>query len=323
MKEVKKRKVKKDFELDIVNLLKKGLNPAKIAIHLGISMPNLSYYLSSLKKQAVIKKLGYGTWQVIPSGEVKLLSHKASLQVKNVRGHAFIWKIKVIKKVFDWKTILEEREVPHIFKGIAKTPRAIINGRKVWFGKNYITIFEPKENSFFANNPIESKKDAVYEMIEVVEAIKSNLGIEFKYHFRCRRQHYGFINSQDAMHFIKKGKKILIKNEKGYWFSIDFSQNKYLEAETIHEKDADVDGMGYQRLMNSHEKTNFKVTPEFILTTMNGIQQNQQVFAENMKSHIKAIQDLGAGVRALTSAVKTKKSIKPKSNQTSLDRFIS
>ena len=68
--------------------------------------------------------------------------------------------------------------------------------------------------------------------------------------------------------FIKKKQKILIKNEKGYWFTIDFSQNKYKEAETIHEKDALIDGTGYQKLMNSHERTRFRVTPDFILERM-------------------------------------------------------
>ncbi|MCK9430200.1 MAG: ArsR family transcriptional regulator, partial [Candidatus Omnitrophica bacterium] len=50
--------VKNNFELDIITLLKKGLNPSKIATHLNISLPRLSYHLSSLKKQNVIKKIG-------------------------------------------------------------------------------------------------------------------------------------------------------------------------------------------------------------------------------------------------------------------------
>lgn len=295
-KEVKKqvKEVKKDFELDIVNLLKKGLNPSKISTHLNISMPNLSYYLSSLKKQGVIEKIGYGVWKVIPSGEVKILTHKGSLQVKDVRGHAFIWKIQPNKK-FNWEELLKDKE--YELKGISKTPRIMINGKKVWLGTNYITIFEPDWNSFFATNPIEAKKNAVFDMIDTINKLKEITG-DFKYKFACKRQHYGFVNNPEAMYFERQGKRILIKNEKGYWFSIDYSQNKYKEAETIHEKDADVDGMGYQRLMNSHEKTDFKVTPEFILTIFEQVAENQlkseiqlNEFSKQIKSHLALIQE--------------------------------
>lgn len=303
-KKLKKQveQVKNNFELDIVNLLKKGINPAKIATHLNISIQNLSYYLSSLKEQNIIKKIGYSTWEVIPSGEVKMLSHKASSQVKESRGHAFIWKIKP-NKIFNWKEILELKKIDYVLKGISKTPRIILNGKKIWLGSNYITVFEPKWNSFFAINPIESKKEAIFDLIDTIEALKEIIG-DFKYNFTCRRQHYGFINNKEAMFFIKQGKKILIKNEKGYWFSIDHSQNKYKEAETIHEKDADIDGLGYQNLMNSHERTNFKVTPEFILTIMNGIQQNQLIFDRNIKSHLEVLDKIGNAVDSLTNEVK-------------------
>jgi DNA-binding transcriptional ArsR family regulator len=297
-KEVKTqvKEVKNNFELDIVNLLKKGLNPSKISTHLNISMPNLSYYLSLLKKQGVIEKIGYGVWKVIPSGEVKILSHKGSLQVKDVRGHAFIWKIKPNKK-FNWIELLKEKKIEYVPKGIKQTPRIILNNKKVWLGQNYITIFEPEWNSSFAINPIESKKQAIFDMLDTIKLIQEITG-EFKYNFTCKRQHYGFVNNKEAMFFERKGQKILIKNEKGYWFSIDYSQNKYKEAETIHEKDADIDGMGYQRLMNSHEKTNFQVTPTFLLEALNKITENQvnneiqvQKFTEQIKSHLLLIQE--------------------------------
>jgi len=36
---------------------------------------------------------------------------------------------------------------------------------------------------------------------------------------------------------------------------------------------------------------------------MNGIQHNQQLFAQNMSSHVQAVQDLKAAVNALTATV--------------------
>lgn len=309
------KEVKNSFLLDIVSLLKKGLNPSKIAIHLNISKQNLSYYLSYLKKENIIKKVGYGVWQVNPQEEVKILSHKGKPQVKEIRGHAFIWKIKS-NKSFNWLNLLKNQRYEQ--KGITKTPRVMIGNRKVWLGRNYITIFEPSCNSFFGTNSIESKKQAILSMIDTIEQLKRTLNIEFNYRFTCRRQHYGLINSQEARQFISQGKRITIKNDKGYWFSIDFSQNKYQEAETMHEETADIDSLGYQKLMNSHKETNFKVTPDFILNTMNGIQQNQLIFDKNMTSHLNILSKLGIAVDELRKEVKK---LGNKYKQTRLSEF--
>jgi len=51
---------------------------------------------------------------------------------------------------------------------------------------------------------------------------------------------------------------------------------------------------------------------------MNGIQQNQQIFAENMKSHIKAVQELADGVKDLRQEIKNFS----KASQSRLDKFI-
>ncbi len=295
------KEVKRKLYLDIVNSIKKGLNPAKISTRLNISIPNLSYYLSSLKREGVIKKVGYGVWEVIPSGEVKILSQDGNSQVQNVRGHAFIWKIKPNKK-FNWLEILKLNNINYELKGLQSTPRIIIERKKILLGKNYITIFEPKGNNFWGINTIDSKKNAIQSFLVTMEGIFKITG-EFKYKFKVARQHYGFVNNLEAIHFEHKGKTILIKNEKGYWFSIDYSSNIYKEAETISEEQADIHGLQYQNYMNSHERTNFKVTPEFILEALNKVKENQNMYAENMVSHVEAIKTLSQGVKDLVKEV--------------------
>lgn len=307
---MKDKEVKKNFELDILNSIKKGLNPSKIAIQLNISLPNLSYYLSSLKKQGVIKKIGYGVWEVIPSGEVKILSQEGSSQVKKVRGHAFIWKIKP-NKSFNWIEILNNLKVPYEMKGLQNTPRIIIDNKKVLLGKNFITIFEPKGNNFWGENPIQSKKNAIQSFLVTMEGIFNLFG-EFKYNFRVRRQHYGFVNSKDAIHFESKRQSILIKNEKGYWFSIDYSSNKYREAETISEKEADIHGLQYQNYMNSHERTNFKVTPEFTLEAINKVTNNQLMFDKNIKEHFEVLQGIKEAIKELKDTLHNQNQQQPK-----------
>ena len=46
------------------------------------------------------------------------------------------------------------------------------------------------------------------------------------------------------------------------------------------------------------------ITLSFLLEMMHGIQSNQMAFAENMTSHIQAVQDLGKGVGEMAEVMK-------------------
>lgn len=63
MKEVKKE-VKKEFLFNLISLIKKDLNPSQIAKKLDISKQKLNYYIKELKNLGLIKKIGYGVWEV-------------------------------------------------------------------------------------------------------------------------------------------------------------------------------------------------------------------------------------------------------------------
>ena len=60
--------------------------------------------------------------------------------------------------------------------------------------------------------------------------------------------------------------------------------------------------------------TKFKVTPDFVLNTMNGIQQNQLEYAENMVTHVAVLKKLGKAVDQLTTAVK-RQNVREKLNE--------
>ena len=64
-KEVQKSTSSKYLYLIIVDLLKQGLMPAVICSRLNIKKQKLQYYLSSLKRHKIIKKVGYGTWEIL------------------------------------------------------------------------------------------------------------------------------------------------------------------------------------------------------------------------------------------------------------------
>jgi hypothetical protein len=292
MKEVNKKRI-----LDIYNLIKTGYNPSQISKRLNISKQALNRFIKYLKDNSYIKKLGYGTWETS-----KPLTWHTSTQPSEIRGHAFIWKVR-FNKLINWKQILEKNQINYDEVGIYNTPRILFQNKKIWFAKDIIIYFN-KKDSFFAFNSIESKKLAVYRLLQLISDLSKYLNTPLNnFKFTSTREHYSLINNCLAQQCDKEGKSINVKNEEGYWFSIDNSLNLH-EAEAIHPNTSQLDIIGIQKYFNEHKETQFKVTPKFILDTMNGIQQNQVLFSENIETHIKAIQDLGNAVNELTKIVK-------------------
>ncbi len=340
-KEVQKssRELQKNkFEVAMVFAeLKTGLRPSQISKKHNISISNLSYYLDKLKKQGIIRRIGYGTWEILKELQIPIKSTKDTLPQqlkkpkKETRGHAFIWKVKLpnIHKWSDRIDILKKHNIDFELVGITKrTPRIIIKGKKVWLANTHLTIYD--SDSYFGTNAVESKKLAIDSLLTILRAIENRLQISLQinknYYFNVRRSHYGLINNALAIQCDKTGKKIYVYNDKGLWFLIDNSLN-LKEAETLNE-DALPNSLGAQGFFNSQERTKWKVTPEFVLNTMNGIQQSQQgiqtnqlIFAENMKSHIAAIQELGKAVRRLTRTVNIKHNIQKLHKQSNLNDF--
>ena len=297
-----KKGVKKILLLDIINALKEGKRPSDISKDLNITKQLLSYYMGKLKALGYIKKIGYGVW------EVQERSKKLTKDTLEVRGHAFMWKVR-LPKIKNWNKrveILDKLNIRYKLIGAyKKTPRIILKDRKIWLGDRYLIIYEPK--SFLGRNAIESKNYAVQGLMELLELLESKFKVSFKikgkYNFKVRRHHYALIKNLIAKQFNRENKKIMIFHEGDLWFIIDNSYNLE-EAETVSKKTAVIDNLGFQEYMNSHKRTNFEVTPDFVLKMMHGIQQNQLMFAENMRSHIEAIRKLGNEVENLSESIK-------------------
>ena len=301
-KEVKKI-VKEKFLLDILTSIKSGENPTSISKKLNIKKQNLNYYLRELKNKGLIQKIGYGVWEV-----------KESTKVTNeVRGHAFMWKVRIPRNLLNWNNrinILKDNGFNVKEIGIKKIPRIIINDRKVWLGNKYIIIYEPE--SFFGETAKESRQLAVFQLKNILENLESKLKINLKennkYYFKVRRSHYSLIKNNLAIQCNKNKEKIYVYDVEGLWFCIDNSYNLD-EAETLN-KNACNNNLGMQEYFNSLKRTNFKVTPEFILDNFNKIAQIQLKeankwgeYAKHIESHTKAIKELSKGIKRLTKLV--------------------
>ena len=326
--------------LSIISFLKADIPPVKIAAKLGVPKTTLQYHLNKLKKQGYIRKVGYGTWDVLKEPEtekkeVRTSPYVASIntpqQVRTfrtssqsslhqfqsdaVRAHAFVFTLRVPKNLRNWTNTkriqyLTAHNIPYKPLGIAGGgQRIIVKGRKVWLTNPSIIIYD--KASYFADAALQAKSTAIATHISIIKHIERLLHTSFQigtdYKFKVSRQHYALIYNALAKQYNESGEKLEVRTDKGVWFIIDNSFNMN-EAETVHPTSAMTDNRKVQDFFNGlkdipAQQGTPTYTPAFVLEVMNGIQQNQMVFAENMTSHIKAVQDLGAGVQEMTAAI--------------------
>lgn len=284
----KEVKTNLDFEF-LLNQLKLNKSPSQISKEFNISKQNLNYYLRKLKQEGIIKKVGYGTWEV-----KNITSNILSKNPKQIRGHAFIWKVKLNKK-YDWSKFGNFPLVRN------KTPRLILKGRKVWLGKKTIIVYENK--SFYGGNSIESRKYAVIGLFEVLGALENKLKINLKpYYFNCTKEHYGMIKNELARQYNRDNEKMYIRdNIEGEWLWIDDSESLgELETKNI------VRSKQVQDFWNDNKKHNFKITPSFLmeqqnknLEMINQVTQNQLMFAKNIETHMQVLKEMNQTLKLI------------------------
>lgn len=308
---VKNQLDKENFYLSIIRHLNVSTNLSKIQKKLNISKQQLNYYLRELSKRGLVIKKGRGWYEPVKGS--KNSTKYGNLLVKDSsRGHAYVWDVKLPKEIEKWNKrikILEEKGIPFILVGALKTtPRIKALGRKVWLCNDHIRIFDKPKQSYYGKTAKESKSLAHMELLNIVRVLENKLGFLFKpLVYSVKKEHYALIRNDLAIDQNKKGIIMRIKDENGEeWLLIDDSLEQGGELETVGKK-AYKTNIPLQKWWIDHKENNFKVTPSFILNTMNGIQQNQLVFDKNMSSHLEVLKKLGTAVDELRKEIKNKK----------------
>jgi len=319
-KEVQNQLGSSNLNLFVYNHLKAGLRPSKICKKFGLNKTTIQYYLSMLKQAGLIEKVGYGVWEIIKEfneKEVQKTTKVTSRQLganlnlfkqDRVRGHAFQFKIN-LPELRNWKNrekLFLKKDIkfePLLIGGINRGQKLEFKGRKIWLTDKSIIIYE--KSSYLADTSKESQERAIQDMLALMKSLEKHLQANFKtgryYKFKVSRQHYSLVKNALAQQYDKEGNKLQVYNEDGLWFLIDNSFNLH-EAETVHPKTSVDDNKKVQDYFNGVKKLE-NYTPQFVVNSMQGIQNNQIIFAENMKSHIKAIQDVGNATQMLKEEV--------------------
>jgi len=313
MKEVQKSAHKYNLYLSIISLLKKGFSPSKICLKLGIKKQKLQYYLSSLKHQGVISKIGYGVWEVkeVQQVQTSLTDRYPSLvalKPDQVRGHGLQFTLSIPKNLRNWnrrkelltKAKIQFKDMPNIYGGAELLE---IKGKKVILTNKSIIVNEPKD--YLTETADNAKSQAVYAFLAFVRSLeshlKANLSYGGQYKFKVTRQHYALVKNALAKQYDAEGKKLQVYSAGELWFIIDNSFNLH-EAETIHPQTADKDNKKVQDFFNGIKRYE-GFTPEFVINSIGQNTANLDNYAKHLKAHVESVQTLGEQTKKLVEEV--------------------
>lgn len=309
-----------NLKLFILSKLEEGLSPSKIAQLGGMKINALSYHLSSLKAEGLIKKVGYGTWEVCGLGGQKEVqkstvvanptsSNFEGLEPDKVRGHAFQFKFKLPQNLRNWdrrEELLEKLGIQFktlLVGGQKRGQKLIFEGRKVWLTDKSIVIYE--KASFIADLASEAQSRAISHFTGLLKRLERHLQANFEIHrsrFKVSRQHYALIKNALAKQYDEEGKKLEVYSGDGLWLLIDNSYQLH-ETETVHPKTAVQDNKKVQDFFNGIKALE-GFTPQFVVNTLSMQAQNIDQYAIHLKSHVESVQKLGSAVEELTKVVK-------------------
>lgn len=316
--------------VQVLDEIKSGLSPAQIVKKYSIPKQNVSYFVGKLKEKGCIQKKGYGVWGYIrPLKEVKEVkdlttrhyqrptSKSLTSQPKReIRGHAFIWKIQFLKN-YNWDNVVKnykKKKLTFQYMQHNKIWRTIFNNRKVWLGRKGMTIYEPID--FLGKSSFEVKGRAVFEMDLLIKQILQELGLKLlPYRFTTSREHYGIVKNELARQYNDKKQKMHIRSEDGtIWMWIDDSKG----LGELENCDPTINRQ-VQNYWNNHKDHNFKVDASFILNGFDkltkAIQHNADnlgYYADHLQSHVASVQVLGRNVDVLGGSVDDQNAIQLK-----------
>jgi len=297
--------LKKRYEVDVIlNLLSSGFNKKEIRRKLGLSSSALSNHLRKLENLGCIEREGKFLVKVLRSSHLNPRVTKNQLHNKlNKRGHAFNFKIIFQKEI----NLKEKPKVKHEFKlgNLKKLSFGSLKLTKdkntIWINKNSLTIYS--NSSYYSKNALHSKFRALKEIDTFVRYLMDRFGFKGLYGIEMFREHYGLIFNKFAKWILKKGGKMYVKNKGNkavLW--VDDSRKDDVGLKEFEGKDPLTINVA-DKYFESHEETNWKVTPSFVLKAINGVTQNQVMFDKNFQSHLQVIKQLGDAVDELTKEI--------------------
>ena len=313
------KKVDKRCELDsTLNLIKIGKGKGELRKLLGISASALSNRLRRLEKLGCIELIGKYQINYISSSHkhprvtTNLISKKL-----NKRGHAYNIKVLFPKEIDDLKLkdkvqreLRQKRIIPLEFGSYQLKYKKYT----IWINKSSLTIYS--NNYYSSDNALYSKFKALKDIDNLIKYLKERYEFGGIYGIEVFREHYGLIFNKFADWLIKQKRKMDIKdkgNKSILW--VDDSRKDDIGLKEFEGKNP-IEINRADKLFESHEKTNWDVTPEFVLNGLNKLAINQSkqnedisLFAEQLNKHIPAYEGMATMLKETRDEIRNLKEV--------------
>jgi hypothetical protein len=279
--------------------------------NLNISKQARNRYIKTLKIDGILNKKGYGVWS-IDEDKLKDKTSKHNDQVtslpfiksnmftsRDIRSHGYVFKLR-LREAIDWPVHLKKLGKTSELK--YNKQRIIFREHKIHLCKRSIIIYFNANKSYYNDTAQEGLKQALYELEQILIGLENEyqvtLRIGNKFKVSISRQHYAKVKD-DLARLQRESKDKLYIHDKGeLWLISDYSL-KEDETETVHRKEAPKDmDMAIKPFLNS-VRHNAGFTLDEIRNMFGEVMKDRLFFADNLKSHVTAIQQLAHGVQLL------------------------
>jgi len=274
---VKIRLENKKLYLQVLEEFKQDTNLSRIKNKLNIKKQNLNYYIAKLKHLGFITHVGEGWYEVTEKGKNPTKYGNNFIQ-DDIRGHAYIWTIELIKIPSNWNeriNILEKNKINFKLVGALKsTPRIKALGRKIWLCNNHIRIFDVEKASYYGKTAEESQLKGKIQAFRILRVLENKLGISLSNDkLKFQKEHYAIIKNDLAKHHNEKGIVMRISDENGEWLLIDDSLEEGGELENTGKAAFKTNPL-VKNWWNDHKKHNFEVTSSYVLDNINKLTES-------------------------------------------------
>lgn len=315
------------MKLSILNHLDNN-SLTDVSKQLNMKMPILEYHIAPLKKEGIIRKVGYGVWHVDWekwNAKQLQLELRMSPSSQECRGH--YWQIRVqIPQIANWhnrEQYLKDHNIA--YKPIHGQMLSIdVDGTKVWLGNKVVILHLSKQ--LYGVNAVESEVLALDLFEKIIKKVESILNISLRqnkgYKFTIPHSHYGLIKNSMAHIYNKRKEKLYVYDQTGCWGWIDFSDNidefetggKYAKPRNMimqqHLNEIIETELHPKQILNMFKMTHTNI--QDLTKQVSAINASQAYFAENNQSHVDSIKQnrettklLADEVKKLSSAIKS------------------
>jgi hypothetical protein len=282
---------------------------------LPMSKQALNKYVRRLKNEGKIKKVGYATWELERSKPlcpwdtppVPASFPVEKVNFSKVRGHAFMFVLKVPQEVKEWNNRLASLKDHRVLPGVRGGGQHIdIKGFKVWLLRHSVVFYFPAGFDYIDVTANAIKAKAFEKVLGLVADLERLLGFSLRgvkgYGLKVSKQHYALMDNFLARQKSAANEGLRVIGFDGLeWLIIDRSLGvPELEAVNSFRSDKDTDEV-LSPFFNELRDT--KLTPLKILDMFRANAEQFKLYADNMISHVEAVKSLSAGVKQLSLTI--------------------